>query len=270
MASEEISILLWINDLKAFGKKSYVFLDIEKMTILSMNEDAVRDPIASTFLLDGIISGGGHVGEFFAQIIPSEDPVFSTLETMTAIAENSTAMNIILVSNTAMNFIQTSNTAMTTIISSNTAMNIIVTSNIIMNTIAASSAFMAIIAASSMAMNIMASNIISVTAIEASTIAKTALYNSSLKQSIDLTANQAWTNRRTGKVWFISQKQSYNNSTSLTYRVRYTIKDNDTISNTGVQTYNVNYRIDRFMTGIINYWSGTGDITMTYYFIPCE
>lgn len=226
-----LNILAWINDLKTFGNRSYVFLDPNKLLSLSTNENAVRDPIANQFLLDTVISSGGHVGKFFATTIPSDNPVFDTLKTIDEVAANNTAVNIIANSSRAMTAVANSFQALKGIASTTVPANL--------------------------------------GYIESSSIAKEALYNSPLKQHIiaPITYN-VWTNRRSGKIWLISQFHS-RAGTEFAANVRYTINGNSQLSQ--LLPPNVILRHDRFMTGITNHTNTSGLILdVTYWFIPCE
>lgn len=129
---------------------------------------------------------------------------------------------------------------------------------------------MTAIASSSTAMTAIANNKTAITAVEASAVAKNALYNSPLKTSIsNIASTSSWTTRRNGKIWLISFRQMWGSgNTSMQHRS--TLKDGGTVSCTASQSYNTDYRIDRFMDSITNYNSagGIGNVC-TYYFIPC-
>ena len=129
---------------------------------------------------------------------------------------------------------------------------------------------MSAVAASSTAMTAIANNKTAITAVEASAVAKNALYNSPLKTSIsNIASTSSWTTRRNGKIWLISFRQTWSSgNTSMQHRS--TLKDGGTVSCTASQSYNTDYRIDRFMDSITNYNNagGIGNVC-TYYFIPC-
>ena len=149
-------------------------------------------------------------------------------------------------------------------------MSAVAASSTAMAAIAASSTAMAAVAASSTAMTAIANNKTAITAVEASAVAKNALYNSPLKTSIaNIASTSSWTTRRNGKIWLISFRQTWSSgNTSMQHRS--TLKDGGTVSCTASQSYNTDYRIDRFMDSITNYNSagGIGNVC-TYYFIPC-
>ena len=139
-----------------------------------------------------------------------------------------------------------------------------------MAAVASSSTAMAAIASSQTAMTAIANNKTAITAVEASAVAKKALYNSPLKTSIsNIASTSSWITRRNGKIWLISFRQTWSSgNTSMQHRS--TLKDGGTVSCTASQSYNTDYRIDRFMDSITNYNStgGIGNVC-TYYFIPC-
>ena len=187
---------------------------------------------------------------------------------MAAIQKSQTALNAIAASSMAtakyaagaaglnpadyadMTAIASSSTAMAAVISNATALNAVVTS--------------------STAMAAIANNKTAITAVEASAVAKNALYNSPLKTSIsNIASTSSWTTRRNGKIWLISFRQTWSSgNTSMQHRS--TLKDGGTVSCTASQSYNTDYRIDRFMDSITNYNNagGIGNVC-TYYFIPC-
>lgn len=149
-------------------------------------------------------------------------------------------------------------------------MTAIASSSTAMAAIAASSTAMTAVAASHTAMAAIANNKTAITAVEASAVAKNALYNSPLKTSIsNIASTSSWTTRRNGKIWLISFRQTWSSgNTSMQHRS--TLKDGGTVSCTASQSYNTDYRIDRFMDSITNYNNagGIGNVC-TYYFIPC-
>ena len=146
----------------------------------------------------------------------------------------------------------------------------VASSSTAMAAIASSQTAMAAIASSQTAMTAIANNKTAITAVEASAVAKNALYNSPLKTSIsNIASTSSWTTRRNGKIWLISFRQTWSSgNTSMQHRS--TLKDGGTVSCTASQSYNTDYRIDRFMDSITNYNSagGIGNVC-TYYFIPC-
>ena len=169
-----------------------------------------------------------------------------------------------------MEAVASSSTAMAAIASSSTAMAAVIGNSAALNAVVSSSTAMAAIASSSTAMTAIANNKTAITAVEASAVAKNALYNSPLKTSIsNIASTSSWTTRRNGKIWLISFRQTWSSgNTSMQHRS--TLKDGGTVSCTASQSYNTDYRIDRFMDSITNYNSagGIGNVC-TYYFIPC-
>ena len=119
-------------------------------------------------------------------------------------------------------------------------------------------------------MTAIANNKTAITAVEASSAAKNALYNSPLKTTMSsVQSTSSWVTRRSGKIWLISFKQTWG-SGSNTMQHRYTLKDSTTLSCTATQSYNTDYRIDRFMDSITNYNNAGGiGAACTYVFIPC-
>ena len=159
-----------------------------------------------------------------------------------------------------MTAIASSSTAMTAVAASSTAMAAVINNSVALNAVVTSST----------AMTAIANNKTAITAVEASAVAKNALYNSPLKTSIsNIASTSSWTTRRNGKIWLISFRQTWSSgNTSMQHRS--TLKDGGTVSCTASQSYNTDYRIDRFMDSITNYNSagGIGNVC-TYYFIPC-
>ena len=215
--------------------------------------------------------------------------VVSSSTAMAAIAASSTAMAAIFRSDAALQAIAKSATAQAAVSNASSSvmaktvailanldpnsyadMTAIASSSTAMAAIAASSTAMAAIAASSTAMAAIANNKTAITAVEASAVAKNALYNSPLKTSIsNIASTSSWTTRRNGKIWLISFRQTWSSgNTSMQHRS--TLKDGGTVSCTASQSYNTDYRIDRFMDSITNYNNagGIGNVC-TYYFIPC-
>ena len=198
---------------------------------------------------------------------------------MAAVASSSTAMAAVASSSTAMAAIFRSDAALQAIAKSATAQAAVsnASSSVMAKTVAIlanldpnSYADMTAIASSSTAMTAIANNKTAITAVEASAVAKNALYNSPLKTSIsNIASTSSWTTRRNGKIWLISFRQTWSSgNTSMQHRS--TLKDGGTVSCTASQSYNTDYRIDRFMDSITNYNSagGIGNVC-TYYFIPC-
>ena len=159
---------------------------------------------------------------------------------------------------------------MAAVIGNSAALNAVVSSQTAMAAVIGNSAALNAVVSSSTAMAAIANNKTAITAVEASAVAKNALYNSPLKTSIsNIASTSSWTTRRNGKIWLISFRQTWSSgNTSMQHRS--TLKDGGTVSCTASQSYNTDYRIDRFMDSITNYNSagGIGNVC-TYYFIPC-
>lgn len=213
--------------------------------------EIMNDPLKSR-----AVSGSGvAVGKMVATIAGLSCSAYAD---MTAVAASSTAMAAIEKSQTAKGAIAASDMATAKYAAGAAGLN------------PADYANMAAIASSSTAMTAIANNKTAITAVEASAVAKNALYNSPLKTSIsNIASTSSWTTRRNGKIWLISFRQTWSSgNTSMQHRS--TLKDGGTVSCTASQSYNTDYRIDRFMDSITNYNSagGIGNVC-TYYFIPC-
>ena len=221
------------------------------------DEDRCKAMMANELLWRALSASGVAMGKTVATLAGLS---CSAYDDMSAVAASSTAMTAVASSSTAMTAIAASSTAMTAIAASSTAMT----------AVASSSTAMTAVASSSTAMTAIANNKTAITAVEASAVAKNALYNSPLKTSIsNIASTSSWTTRRNGKIWLISFRQTWSSgNTSMQHRS--TLKDGGTVSCTASQSYNTDYRIDRFMDSITNYNSagGIGNVC-TYYFIPC-
>ena len=233
--------------------------------------EIMNDPLKSR-----AVSGSGvAVGKMVATIAGLSCSAYAD---MTAVAASSTAMAAIEKSQTAKGAIAASDMATAKYAAGAAGLNpadyanmaAIASSSTAMTAVAASSTAMTAVAASSTAMTAIANNKTAITAVEASAVAKNALYNSPLKTSIsNIASTSSWTTRRNGKIWLISFRQTWSSgNTSMQHRS--TLKDGGTVSCTASQSYNTDYRIDRFMDSITNYNSagGIGNVC-TYYFIPC-
>ena len=223
--------------------------------------EIMNDPLKSR-----AVSGSGvAVGKMVATIAGLSCSAYAD---MSAVAASSTAMAAVASSSTAMAAIEKSQTAKGAIAASDMATAKYAAGAAGLNP--ADYANMAAIASSSTAMTAIANNKTAITAVEASAVAKNALYNSPLKTSIsNIASTSSWTTRRNGKIWLISFRQTWSSgNTSMQHRS--TLKDGGTVSCTASQSYNTDYRIDRFMDSITNYNSagGIGNVC-TYYFIPC-
>ena len=239
------------------------------------DEDRCKAMMANELMWRALSASGVAMGKTVATLAGLS---CSAYDDMSAVAASSTAMAAIAASSTAMAAIQKSQTALNAIAASSMATakyaagaaGLNPADYADMTAIASSSTAMAAIAASSTAMAAIANNKTAITAVEASAVAKNALYNSPLKTSIsNIVSTSSWTTRRNGKIWLISFRQTWSSgNTSMQHRS--TLKDGGTVSCTASQSYNTDYRIDRFMDSITNYNNagGIGNVC-TYYFIPC-
>ena len=229
------------------------------MTAVAANETAMVAVAASRVAMSAIIGNSTAL-----------NAVVTSSVAMAAVIGNSTALNAVVSSSTAMAAIASSSTAMAAIAASQTAMAAVAASSTAMEAVIGNSAALNAVVSSQTAMTAIANNKTAITAVEASVVAKNALYNSPLKTSIsNIASTSSWTTRRNGKIWLISFRQTWSSgNTSMQHRS--TLKDGGTVSCTASQSYNTDYRIDRFMDSITNYNSagGIGNVC-TYYFIPC-
>ena len=239
------------------------------MTAVAASETAMEAVISSTIALNAVAASKTAMTAVAANETAMV-AVAASRVAMSAIIGNSTALNAVVTSSVAMTAVINNAAALNAVVSSSTAMAAIASSSTAMAAIASSQTAMAAIAASQTAMTAIANNKTAITAVEASAVAKNALYNSPLKTSIsNIASTSSWTTRRNGKIWLISFRQTWSSgNTSMQHRS--TLKDGGTVSCTASQSYNTDYRIDRFMDSITNYNSagGIGNVC-TYYFIPC-
>ena len=248
------------------------------MTAVAANETAMVAVAASRVAMSAIIGNSTAL-----------NAVVTSSVAMTAVINNAAALNAVVSSSTAMAAITESYVAVAAVYGSAVAVEAVKANETAWSTLTGASsavmgkaaaklaglnpadyADMAAVASSSTAMTAIANNKTAITAVEASAVAKNALYNSPLKTSIsNIASTSSWTTRRNGKIWLISFRQTWSlGNTSMQHRS--TLKDGGTVSCTASQSYNTDYRIDRFMDSITNYNSagGIGNVC-TYYFIPC-
>ena len=248
------------------------------MTAVAANETAMVAVAASRVAMSAIIGNSTAL-----------NAVVTSSVAMTAVINNAAALNAVVSSSTAMAAVTESYVAVAAVYGSAVAVEAVKANETAWSTLTGASsavmgkaaaklaglnpadyADMAAVASSSTAMTAIANNKTAITAVEASAVAKNALYNSPLKTSIsNIASTSSWTTRRNGKIWLISFRQTWSSgNTSMQHRS--TLKDGGTVSCTASQSYNTDYRIDRFMDSITNYNSagGIGNVC-TYYFIPC-
>ena len=213
------------------------FYEFSSWDELLGDEDRCKAMMANELMWRALSASGVAMGKTVATLAGLSCSAYAD---MGAVAASSTAMAAIIANATALNAVVSSSTAMAAVVASHTAMAAI------------------------------ANNKTAITAVEASAVAKNALYNSPLKTSIsNIASTSSWTTRRNGKIWLISFRQTWSSgNTSMQHRS--TLKDGGTVSCTASQSYNTDYRIDRFMDSITNYNNagGIGNVC-TYYFIPC-
>ena len=238
------------------------------MSAVAASSTAMAAVASSSTAMAAVVSSSTAM----AAIFRSDAALQAIAKSATAQAAVSNASSSVMAKTVAIlaNLDPNSYADMTAIASSSTAMTAIAASSTAMAAVVSSSTAMAAVASSSTAMTAIANNKTAITAVEASAVAKNALYNSPLKTSIsNIASTSSWTTRRNGKIWLISFRQMWGSgNTSMQHRS--TLKDGGTVSCTASQSYNTDYRIDRFMDSITNYNSagGIGNVC-TYYFIPC-
>ena len=239
------------------------------MTAVAASETAMEAVISGTIALNAVAASKTAMTAVAANETAMA-AVAASRVAMSAIIGNSTALNAVVTSSVAMAAVIGNSTALNAVVSSQTAMTAVIGNSAALNAVVSSQTAMTAVAASSTAMTAIANNKTAITAVEASAVAKNALYNSPLKTSIsNIASTSSWTTRRNGKIWLISFRQTWSSgNTSMQHRS--TLKDGGTVSCTASQSYNTDYRIDRFMDSITNYNSagGIGNVC-TYYFIPC-
>ena len=299
--SEPINYLMWIDDLATFGTRGYVAKDGVKikelytksinlfrndMAVDEMNKSRQVDKMLNDAEVSAVIQKLAESKTTYVQmtevigdttamnaVIASTtamNAVAASTTAMNAVAASTTAMNAVIASTTAMNAVIASTTAMNAVAASTTAMNAVIASTTAMNAVIASTTAMNAVAASTTAMNAVAASTTAINAIESSSTAKNILANSPRKQIISsIPATGSWTNRRSGKIWLISMKQSWSNPTDQTFGVLPTINGGSSITTTCQQTYNIDYRVDKFLSRLDNYCSaGRIGNVCTYVFIP--
>lgn len=272
----------------AYDDMSAVAASSTAMTAVAASSTAMAAIIANSTALNAVVSSSAAMSAIAASQTAMA-AVINNSTALNAVVSSSTAMAAIFRSSTALQVVQNNASAwaifsnassvvmgktvaelaglnpadyadMAAIASSSTAMTAVINNNTALNAVVASSTAMAAIANSNTA----------ITAVEASSVAKNALYNSPLKTTMSsVQSTNAWTTRRSGKIWLISFKQAWSTG-DYTMQHRYTLKDNATVSCTATQSCNTDYRIDRFMDSITNYnTAGNIGTACTYVFIPC-
>ena len=130
-----------LNDYKLWGEDSYVYQDKSKLhklyetTVVSMN-----DLELSGEALEYLTTANKHIGKALGSVygIQRKDTL-STLSTMSAVANSSTAMSAVANSSTAMSAVANSSTAMSAVANSSTAMSAVINSSTAMARLSTSS-----------------------------------------------------------------------------------------------------------------------------------
>ena len=178
-----LDIKMHLADYKMYGEDSYVFQQKELLhalyecTHLSMNDKEL-----STEALEYLLKNNKHIGKALSDVygIGRKD-ILSSLSTMTAVANSSTAISAVANSSTAMTAVANSSTAMTAVANSSTAMTAVANSSTAMTAVANSSTAMTAVANSSTAMSAVANSSTAMSAVVNSSTAIEALSKSSLR-----------------------------------------------------------------------------------------
>ena len=132
-----LDIKMHLADYKMYGEDSYVFQQKELLhglyecTYLSMNDKEL-----SAEALDYLLKNNKNIGEALSNVYGIErKDILSTLSTMQAVANSSTAMQAVLNSSTAMQAVLNSSTAMTAVLNSSTAMQAVLNSSTAMTAV---------------------------------------------------------------------------------------------------------------------------------------
>ena len=141
-----------LNDYKLWGEDSYVYQDKSKLhklyetTVVSMN-----DLDLSGEALEYLTTANKHIGKALGSVygIQRKDTL-STLSTMSAVANSSTAMSAVINSSTAMSAVINSSTAMSAVANSSTAMSAVANSSTAMSAVINSSTAMSRLSTSSL------------------------------------------------------------------------------------------------------------------------
>ena len=105
---EPLNYIIWIGDLIANGKSSFVYKDVQSLTDLASNSNAVlRSDEATSYLLKGVIEAGADIGAFFASVTKN-DVAFQGLTTIFDVLSNETARDVINASERAVKILGSS------------------------------------------------------------------------------------------------------------------------------------------------------------------
>ena len=158
--STPLNHLMWLEDYKTYGEKSYVYNHKDKLHELYNNYDiCMNDLDVSGDAFEYVISEGAAAGKVLAHIYGIENAdVLSSLTTIDDVANNSTAMGTIVDNAAAMDIVLKSATAMTSIANNSTAMGTIVDNAAAMNALVDNAAAMNIVMNSATAMTSIANS----------------------------------------------------------------------------------------------------------------
>lgn len=76
-----LNALLWINDLKTYGKESYVYKSVDILMELVKYTVAVNDSVCNTLIIDGIQTQG-IIGKFLKEYLNSDNSGFDSVKTL--------------------------------------------------------------------------------------------------------------------------------------------------------------------------------------------
>ena len=125
-----LDVYQYLNDYRLWGEDSYVYQDKSKLhklyetTVVSMNDLELGGEA-----LEYLTTANKHIGKALGSVygIQRKDTL-STLSTMSAVINSSTAMSAVAASSTAMSAVAVSSTAMQAILASSTTMTFLSTS----------------------------------------------------------------------------------------------------------------------------------------------
>lgn len=81
-----LNALLWVNDLKTYGKESYVYNSGDILMELAKYSIAINDPICRSLIIDGLHTRV-HIGEFFKGYLNSDNPEFDNVRFLSDFAK---------------------------------------------------------------------------------------------------------------------------------------------------------------------------------------
>lgn len=211
------------------------------------------------------IQNNTQAADVFSRV--EDDVIARVLSEILGFASNAFPnMATIVNSNVAMSEVVNSDIAMRAIVNSNIALSAISTNTEAFNSVVSSPISMSIVANSRRALLAVAGNFV----FQNSQVAVSALSESTLRQTATFPISNTLTNRRSGNIWMISQRQSLIASGNGTYQLRRVMGTTlgtaeNTIIQTAAETFNTDAPVSRFFVQIENVTTGTtGDVTYTF------